>query len=98
MMDQDRIVNVVHTEKTMAAYRLILDKQITGLWRAMELTEFDRALEICHKIKGSAALFGYADLGEACREAEGISPTLDPSGFKSRIGRVFAASAPASLG
>lgn len=63
--------NVVEvSETTKKRYLKNLAEQISNLRRAMEKSDFGTVREICHRIRGSASLFGLRDLGDACRETE----------------------------
>jgi HPt (histidine-containing phosphotransfer) domain-containing protein len=63
--------NVVEvSEATKKRYLKNLAEQITNLRRAMEKSDFATVREICHRVRGSASLFGLRDLGDACRETE----------------------------
>lgn len=58
------------SEKTKRRYLTGLHGQLQDLRQAMERSDFEQVREICHRISGSAGLFGLRDLGEACRATE----------------------------
>lgn len=63
--------NVVEvSEATKKRYLKNLSEQIQNLRRAMEKSDYETVREICHRVRGSASLFGLRDLGEACRATE----------------------------
>lgn len=68
MAKRDNIVEVSETTKNR--YFQNLSNQIHQLRLAMERSDFEAVREICHRVRGSASLFGMKDLGEACRDVE----------------------------
>ena len=68
MAKRDNIVEVSETTKNR--YFQNLANQIHLLRSAMEKSDNDSVREICHRIRGSASLFGLKDLGDACRDVE----------------------------
>jgi len=58
------------SEATRRRYFQNLVKQLADLREAMEKSDFDSVREICHRMRGSASLFGLKDLGAAGREME----------------------------
>ncbi len=58
------------SEATRARYLKNLNEQLQVLRQAMERSDFAVVREICHRVRGSASLFGMSDLGEACRNME----------------------------
>jgi len=79
--------NVVEvSETTKKRYLKNLSEQIRNLRRAMEKSDFSTVREICHRVRGSASLFGLRDLGDACRETEeaciGEKPEAVVNGFQ----------------
>lgn len=58
------------SETTKKKYLKNLREQIRSLRLAMEKSDANAAREICHRVRGSASLFGLKDLGEACRAME----------------------------
>lgn len=58
------------SEATKQRYLKGLEEQTHSLRLAMEKSDFRAIKEICHRVQGSASLFGLADLGEACRSME----------------------------
>jgi HPt (histidine-containing phosphotransfer) domain-containing protein len=65
------------SESTKQKYLDGLLEQIHHLRLAMERSEYQSVREICHRIRGSAPLYGLADLGEACGEVEKACLSLD---------------------
>lgn len=55
---------------SLARYREILTRQLGDLERAMDARDFEQIREICHRVRGSAGLFGATELGLACKDAE----------------------------
>jgi HPt (histidine-containing phosphotransfer) domain-containing protein len=68
MPKRDNVVEV--SETTRARYFSNLAKQLHLLRQAMERSDNDSVREICHRVRGSASLFGLKDLGDACRDVE----------------------------
>lgn len=67
----DRKNNVLEvSEATKRRYMRNLGEQVKDLRSAMEKSDFKSIQEICHRVQGSASLFGLKDLGEACRSME----------------------------
>lgn len=62
--------NVTVSEATKKKYLKNLREQIRSLRLAMEKSDAGSAREICHRIRGSASLFGLKELGDACRTME----------------------------
>ncbi len=58
------------SENTKNRYFKNLHNQIHLLRLAMERSDNDAVREICHRLRGSASLFGMKDLGDACRNVE----------------------------
>lgn len=58
------------SEATKRRYLRNLAEQLRELRSAMEKSDFKVIREICHRVQGSASLFGLSDLGEACRSME----------------------------
>ncbi|MGZ3694766.1 MAG: Hpt domain-containing protein [Bdellovibrionota bacterium] len=58
---------------TRSKYLKNLKIQLESLRSAMEKTDHKSIREICHRIQGSAGLFGFKDLGLACRAMEEAS-------------------------
>lgn len=58
------------SESTRARYLHGLQNQLGQLRNAMERSDFSTVREICHRVRGSAGLFGMKDLGDACRTME----------------------------
>lgn len=71
MPKRDNVLEVSETTKKRY-FRNLLD-QIHNLRLAMERSDFDTVREICHRVRGSASLFGLKDLGDACRWMEEAS-------------------------
>ncbi len=61
------------SETTKRKYFRSLMEQVHALRQAMEKSDFDSIREICHRVRGSASLFGLKELGEACRWMEEAS-------------------------
>jgi HPt (histidine-containing phosphotransfer) domain-containing protein len=55
---------------TRARYLKNLGMQLQLLRNAMEKSENDAVREICHRVRGSAGLFGLKELGQVCRDVE----------------------------
>jgi HPt (histidine-containing phosphotransfer) domain-containing protein len=71
VMALPRSHNVVEvSEATKKRYLKNLAEQMSNLRRAMEKSDYGTVREICHRVRGSASLFGLKDLGEACRDTE----------------------------
>jgi len=68
MARRDNVVEV--SETTRARYFTNLAKQLHLLRQAMERSDNDSVREICHRVRGSASLFGLKDLGDSCRDVE----------------------------
>jgi HPt (histidine-containing phosphotransfer) domain-containing protein len=68
MAREDNVVQV--SESTKARYLKNLGAQLQLLRNAMEKSENDAVREICHRVRGSASLFGLKELGDACRDVE----------------------------
>jgi HPt (histidine-containing phosphotransfer) domain-containing protein len=68
MARKENIVEV--SENTKARYMKNLANQIHQLRQAMEKSDNEAVREICHRVRGSASLFGLRDLGDACRDVE----------------------------
>lgn len=68
MAKRDNVVEV--SEATKARYFTNLAKQLHLLRQAMERSDNSSVREICHRVRGSASLFGLKDLGDACRDVE----------------------------
>lgn len=68
MARKDNVVEVSDTTKTR--YFTNLAKQLHLLRQAMEKSDNESVREICHRVRGSASLFGLKDLGDACRDVE----------------------------
>lgn len=64
----DNVMEVSDTTK--ARYLKNLGTQLELLRTAMEKSENDAVREICHRVRGSAGLFGLKELGDACRDVE----------------------------
>lgn len=63
--------NVVEvSEATKKRYMNNLSAQLHQLRLAMEKSDYGTVREICHRVRGSASLFGLRDLGDACRSTE----------------------------
>lgn len=77
--------------ETLKAYRVILNKQIDALRGAVNASDIARVLEICHKIKGSSALFGNDALGVACREVELAESIHDKEYLMQKVQHVYSA-------
>lgn len=77
--------------ETLKAYRTILSKQIEDLKGAASASDIARVLQICHKIRGSSALFGNNALGIACREVELAEAIHDNEYLMEKIQHVYAA-------
>jgi HPt (histidine-containing phosphotransfer) domain-containing protein len=74
--------NVVEiSETTKARYFKNLQHQIHLLRLAMERSDNMAVSEICHRLRGSASLFGLKDLGDACRDLEEACETNNPEGI-----------------
>lgn len=58
------------SEATKRRYFRNLTDQLRDLRSAMERSDFNNIQEICHRVQGSASLFGVSDLGDACRSME----------------------------
>lgn len=58
------------SEATRSRYIQNLQAQVQMLRNAMEKSDFEEVRAICHRVQGSAGLFGMKDLGEACRAME----------------------------
>lgn len=58
------------SEATKRRYFRNLTEQLRDLRSAMEKSDFKTIQEICHRVQGSASLFGLNDLGDACRSME----------------------------
>jgi HPt (histidine-containing phosphotransfer) domain-containing protein len=65
---RDNVVEVSETTKNR--YFTNLAKQLGILRQAMERSDNESVREICHRVSGSASLFGLKDLGDACRDVE----------------------------
>lgn len=67
------------SEATKRRYFRNLTEQMRELRLAMEKSDFKSIQEICHRVQGSASLFGLSDLGDACRSMEraALSQDLD---------------------
>jgi HPt (histidine-containing phosphotransfer) domain-containing protein len=61
------------SETTKKRYFRSLVQQIHSLRLAMEKSDLETVREICHRVRGSANLFGLGDLGEACKTMEEAS-------------------------
>jgi len=61
------------SETTKKRYFRNLMQQIHSLRLAMEKSDLETVREICHRVRGSASLFGLRDLGEACKSMEEAS-------------------------
>ncbi|HEY8280532.1 MAG TPA: Hpt domain-containing protein [Bdellovibrionota bacterium] len=72
---KENIVEV--SESTRSKYFRSLTIQIYQLRQAMEKSDYKTAREICHRVRGSASLFGLRDLGEACRDVEAACMAQD---------------------
>lgn len=68
MAKRDNVVEV--SETTRARYFSNLAKQLHLLRQAMERSDNEAVREICHRVRGSASLFGLRDLGDVCRDVE----------------------------
>jgi HPt (histidine-containing phosphotransfer) domain-containing protein len=68
MAKRDNVVEV--SEHTRARYFANLAKKLHLLRQAMERSDNEAVREICHRVRGSASLFGLKDLGDACRDVE----------------------------
>jgi HPt (histidine-containing phosphotransfer) domain-containing protein len=68
MPKRDNIVEVSETTKNR--YFKNLSNQIHQLRLAMEKSDNESVREICHRVRGSASLFGLKELGDACRDVE----------------------------
>ena len=66
------------SESTKRRYFINLHEQLQNLRHAMEKSDFSAVAEICHRVRGSANLFGLKDLGEACQEMEEAAVHQDP--------------------
>ena len=73
---RDHLVEV--SEKTKRRYLQGLHSQLHELRLAMEKSDFTHVREICHRIQGSAGLFGLQDLGDACRATEAACLNNEP--------------------
>ena len=62
--------NVEVSEHTRKRYLQNLQGQLHDLRNAMERSDSREVREICHRIRGSAGLFGMKELGDACRSME----------------------------
>ena len=70
-MQMEKKNNVLEvSEATKKRYFRNLIDQLQGLRSAMEKSDFPAIEEICHRVQGSASLYGLRDLGEACRSME----------------------------
>lgn len=58
------------SETTRNRYFRSLAAQVQQLREAMERSDNRTVREICHRLRGSAALFGLRELGDACRDVE----------------------------
>jgi HPt (histidine-containing phosphotransfer) domain-containing protein len=58
------------SEATKRRYMRNLAEQMRDLRSSMEKSDFKGIQEICHRVQGSASLFGLKDLGDACRSME----------------------------
>lgn len=58
------------SEGTRKRYFDNLQNQVHQLRNEMERSNFTAVKEICHRLSGSAGLFGLQDLGDACRVME----------------------------
>lgn len=47
-----------------------LSVDLDELRHAMERSDLARVREICHRLRGSSAMYGFSDLGVACGEVE----------------------------
>jgi CheY-like chemotaxis protein len=63
-------------------------KDLQGMSAALERGEFASIAAVGHTIRGSAASFGFAGLGEACREAEEAARGRDKDGVSRALGRM----------
>ena len=74
------------SEATKARYFSSLASQIHQLRQAMERSDNKSVREICHRVRGSASLFGLKDLGVVCRDVEEACLAENPeaivSGFQ----------------
>lgn len=68
MANKDNLIKISETTKTR--YMQKLGEQVHELRAAMERSDFLTVREICHRVRGSANLFGLKDLGIACRDVE----------------------------
>lgn len=77
MERRNRVLQV--SETTKRRYFRNLADQLRDLRLAMEKSDFGKIREICHRVQGSASLFGLNDLGDACRSMEqaAIDQNLD---------------------
>lgn len=71
MPKRDNILEV--SETTKKRYFRNLQGQVYNLRQAMEKSDLEAVREICHRVRGSASLFGLKELGEACRSMEEAS-------------------------
>jgi len=71
MPKRDYVLEV--SETTKKRYFRNLQAQVYNLRQAMEKSDLGAVREICHRIRGSASLFGLKELGEACRAMEEAS-------------------------
>lgn len=62
--------NLEVSENTRKRYLQNLQSQMHDLRNAMERSDFREVREICHRVRGSAGLFGLKELGDACRSME----------------------------
>lgn len=61
------------SETTKKRYFRNLLEQVHSLRLAMEMSDLETVREICHRVRGSASLFGLRDLGDACKSMEEAS-------------------------
>lgn len=79
MAKRENIIEVSETTKNR--YFKNLSNQIHQLRLAMEKSDNEAVREICHRVRGSASLFGLKDLGEACRDVEEACVANNPEGI-----------------
>lgn len=77
------------SKKTLDAYNVVLKKQIKSLKESYDALDIKNVLEICHKIKGSSALFGNEALGIACREIEVAEQKHDPEYLNQKVAHLL---------
>jgi HPt (histidine-containing phosphotransfer) domain-containing protein len=70
--------NLEISTTTRNRYLKNLVSQMDLLRSAMERSDLQAVREICHRVRGSAGLFGLKDLGDACRTMEEAAMANQP--------------------